>query len=302
MTAPDMICIVGAGRSGTNLLARVLEAEGGFVNLYENRYIWNYGQRDRRTDRRLPEEASDPVAGFIRGHFARMAARRPGILIDKTPGNALRLGFVHAVLPQAKIVNIVRDGRANVLSRGALWDERSLFGDGDDPGLLARYLRHIRRMRQRGNLPLSRLPVFLADNLPGLAARTLLRRPQMSGERIAGLPQVARLHGTRIARAVQWREAAVIAAVEGRRLGPERYHEIAFETLLRDPDGTIATLYRFLGIEGGSASAAYLREVVDPGRLDTWRNAPPEEIAALAPYLAPALSYFGYESDGPCPR
>jgi hypothetical protein len=294
---PDMLFIVGAGRSGTNLLSRMLEYAGGFSDLSENRYVWNYRQSRRRTDRRLPDEATEAITAYIRAHFAAMARRHPSTLVDKTPGNALRLGFVTRIFPEAKIVNIVRDGRANVLSRGALWDEEGLFGGGDKPGMLTRYARRIRRMRRLGNLPADRVPAFLADNVPALITDTLLRRATLSGERVAGLREVERLHGPRIARAVQWREVATMAACEGRALGSTRYHEISFETLLRQPAESAEALFAFLGRDGGARAGAYLADKLDPGRLDNWKTRDPEAIAEIEPYLTPALAYFGYTSN-----
>ena len=292
---PEMLFIVGAGRSGTNLLSRMLEHAGGFSDLSENRYIWNYQQRHRATDRRLPAEASDAVSAYIHRHFAKMSETHAGILIDKTPGNALRLNFVTQIFPEAKIVNIVRDGRANVLSRSALWDEEGLLNDGNRPGMLTRYIRRIRRMRGLGNLPNDRIPAFLADNLPALASRIFLGRMTLSGERVAGLREIEQRHGARIARAVQWREVATFAAIEGRALGPDRYHEVRFETLLRNPRKTAEELFDFLGHDGGDRSATWLEDKLDPGRLDNWKQRDPAEIAEIEPYLAPALAYFDYE-------
>lgn len=291
---PKIVFIVGAGRSGTNLLSRMLEHQGRFVDLSENRYIWNYRQRCRMTDRRLPNEATPKVTAFIRGHFERVAELRPGILIDKTPGNALRLGFVNRIFPEAKIVNIVRDGRANVLSRTALWDEERIWGNGERPGMLIRYIRRIRRMRRLGNLPAARIPVFLADNLPALLSRAVLRRTTLSGERIAGLREIEQIHGVRVARAVQWREAATFAAVEGRALGAESYHEILFEDLLRAPRPTAQALFGFLECSDCTRAGAWLEKRLDPGRLDNWKTRDPAAIAEIEPYLIPALNYFGY--------
>ena len=299
----EMLFIVGAGRSGTNLLSRLLEeAGGGFTDLSENRYIWNHGQRVRRTDRRLPEAATQATIDYIRSHFAAMAQRYPGTLIDKTPGNALRLNFVTRVFPEARIVNIVRDGRANVLSRSALWDEEGLWSDGERPGMLTRYMRRYGKMRELGNLPAGRFPVFLANNLPPLLDRVLRGRTTLSGERVSGLREIERIHGARVARAVQWREVATIAAIEGRLLGPNRYHEIGFEAMLRAPHQTATALFDFLGHDGGEAAATWLENRLDPSRLDNWQGRNADAIAEITPYLLPALTYFGYATGEDAPR
>ncbi len=112
MTARSVVLLVGAGRSGTNFVALVLGAHSGIINGYENRFIWNIGQPNKLCDWRAPEESTFQVRDAItRALFSMAPAGHT--LIDKSPGNALRLDFVRAVLPDVKILNIVRDGRAS---------------------------------------------------------------------------------------------------------------------------------------------------------------------------------------------
>ena len=191
-TAADfpILLIVGPGRSGTNFVARIFEHDDRFVNLYENRYIWNYRQRSRAVDHRDPKEADRKTVAYIRGHYAKLAQESGRILVDKTPGNALRLPFVRAVLPQARIINVLRDGRANVVSRGDLWDTTSSTGERG-----RRYLQQFQRMRRRGNLPTHRLIAFGTDNAAQILRSIIGGRPNLEGERVAGLGNSARAHG-----------------------------------------------------------------------------------------------------------
>lgn len=115
------LLIIGAGRSGTNFLSQVFEQVPSFWNSYENRYVWNYRAETLAHDLRKPAEATPAVKRFIRSYFEKLATSKRRIIVDKTPSNVFRVGFVGAVFPKARIIHIVRDGRNNVLSRRYEW-------------------------------------------------------------------------------------------------------------------------------------------------------------------------------------
>ena len=200
----EIIFIVGAGRSGTNLVSGILSADPRFFNLHENRYIWNYGQHDLSTDFRPPSAASDRVVRYLHRHFARRAAGlKVDFLIDKTPGNALRLPFVKTVFPNAKVINIIRDGRANVVSRIMLWDDRDAGSRNPKLSMAQRFLEHIGLMRNWGCLPNDRIPAFVRDNALEFFGTMFMNRKHLAGERVSGLRHIHATEGPRVARAVQ---------------------------------------------------------------------------------------------------
>ena len=95
-----------------------------FANLGENRYIWNYRQRDRSNDRRTADEVTPQVRSWLHLHLAHRAERlgpQARVLLDKTPSNAFRIPFIAEVFLGAKFIHIIRDGRDNLLSRSRQW-------------------------------------------------------------------------------------------------------------------------------------------------------------------------------------
>ena len=62
--------------------------------------------------------------------------------------------------------------------------------------------------------------------------------------------------------ACQWWTEVGDAAALGRRLGPRRYHELRYEELASDPEGTLRSVAAFAGLEFNPAMLAY------PGTLD----------------------------------
>ena len=123
------IVIIGAGRSGTNMLRDVLTRFAGVVTwpCDEINYIWRHGNRAHPDDEFVPTMATPGVRRFVRGRFAAMASAAPVVdrgtpseasrfLVEKTCANSLRVSFVDAIVPEALYLYLVRDGRDVTLS------------------------------------------------------------------------------------------------------------------------------------------------------------------------------------------
>jgi glycosyltransferase involved in cell wall biosynthesis len=114
------IYIVGSGRSGTTILGEVLEAHKSIHYLFEPVYLWRV--ICNATD--VTEFFGDCNAKAILGaEYCDDATRqrfialtRPGllaqqsVLLEKTPHNAWRIGFLEALTPNSKYIHMVRDG------------------------------------------------------------------------------------------------------------------------------------------------------------------------------------------------
>ena len=71
------IVILGAPRSGTTFLARLLESHPDTARVREARLAWRYGN-DGRSDELRPEHALPDVIAHIRAHFAALATELGG--------------------------------------------------------------------------------------------------------------------------------------------------------------------------------------------------------------------------------
>ena len=297
------VCIIGAGRSGTNLLGLTFDAEGPrWRNLFENRYIWTYGQRNLSCDRREASEATDEVKAYIRRHFADVR-RGNELLIDKTPSNAFRIPFVAEIFPDTKFIHIIRDGRDNILSRQKQWEGVKRQANSSQPtrgwkhnlAVAKDRVRHFRTLRGRGNLPLDRIPVMLSDSIKPMVYQFATGKPLRWAERVSGLPEVLRAHGVDVAAAVQWRETVMAALVDGRKLGSDRYHEIRYENFLKHPIESWRDILEFLGEEGTGGGERFLRESIVPKNTNKWRHGEGRKrVDALETHLRPTLEFLGY--------
>ena len=302
-----LIAVLGAGRSGTNLLANVLDAEPSLHNTVENRYVWNYGQKSLAHDVRGPEDATPANAAFIRRFFQTIADKKGTLPVDKTPSNVFRVGFLKAVFPNVKLIHIVRDGRDNVFSRLREWrggnavvarqKETGKVEVRDDfraAFLRRRWVRFIELMAG-DSLPLRRLPIFFFDNLGTFASQAMTKQPVRYGERFPGMAAHLRVYGPIVTSAAQWREGVCHAIFEGRCLGDNAYLEIRYEDLLFEPAREWARIAAFLNLPEEGLGLTRLIESLKPRPSRAWDD---DErltfIKTVEPHIRPTNEFLGY--------
>ena len=118
------IIIIGAPRSGTNILRDVLTALPDLTTwpCDEINYIWRYGNANHPSDELTPEHATNDVRSYVRKAFESVSSSSGGRrLVEKTCANSLRLDFVRCVIPEANFIFLVRDGRDAIASTLAQW-------------------------------------------------------------------------------------------------------------------------------------------------------------------------------------
>ncbi len=107
----NIALIIGCARSGTSILGELVAAHPDVRYLHEAHEIWRKaGSGEDGSHRLTAEHATPRVVRRIRKRFARELGDAR-LLVEKCPRSALRVPFIRAVLPEAKIIHIVRDGR-----------------------------------------------------------------------------------------------------------------------------------------------------------------------------------------------
>src|SRR6185312_15187653 len=118
--APDPIFIVGLPRAGSTLLEQILSSHSqveGTMELHEignmARHIGGPGRKSKSSE--YPNALAEFTPEQFAAHGAEYLARtkvyrktgRP-FFIDKMPNNFLHVGFIHTILPNAKIIDARR--------------------------------------------------------------------------------------------------------------------------------------------------------------------------------------------------
>ena len=281
---PDLrqpIVVLGAARSGTTLTAEILERHPDLAYWVEPKYVWRYGRPLARDDRREAREATPTVRRYIRNSFARFAERRgKARFMEKTPSNCFRVPFVHAVLPDARFLHILRDGRDVTRSAVKKWTTPP------DPTA-------IRRRMTSFEIPLRDAPFYAVDAVRDVVGRQFLpKQAFIWGPHFPGIREVRAAEGVEAACALQWRES-VRAAREGLAVVPEDQKlEIRFEDLVGDPEPVLARILDFLQLPPSEEVLSYARATVKPDAASRWerRESDPE----LEGRLEPVLSALGY--------
>jgi len=125
------VFIIGCGRSGTSLLARLLSKHPEIANWSEANEIWDPGWYPRSlSDDNSPPLAFDPMVftarwweenckrtNEIRAIFgAYQWLDRKSYFLNKSPFNTFRIPYLMQFIPEAHFIHLVRDGRAVVYS------------------------------------------------------------------------------------------------------------------------------------------------------------------------------------------
>lgn len=258
--------VLGCGRSGTTVTGDLLGAHPDVAYLMEPRLLWAI---DPLTDARYPGagrialgagDLTPAAADALRAAFEE-AVRATGRtrLVEKTPINAFRIGYLDALWPTASFVHVIRDGRAVAASIA-----RAATPPPAPTGL--RGVAH--RMRHR------QAPEWawygVEDNKWHLLRALALAQ---------GIEGVGACEEDLLARGIlEWRLAVTAARRSLAALDPGRSTELRYEDLLARPRDTVARVLDAVALDRAEPVLALAdRQVRDPGR-----PAPPLTAAARA--------------------
>jgi Sulfotransferase family len=272
--------VVGAPRSGTRLLGRLVNAHPDIAVIHEARFVpgWFRHRRGVTPEGFVTPELVEKLAKFER--FEQLEVEREQLeqlvagrkrlpysafvtelfdlhgtalgkrlVADKSPRYVRNLPTLHELWPQARFVHLVRDGRDVALSV--------------------------------------------------LSWRKVVER----GELVANLPTWEEDHTTTVA--LWWERLVRLGREDGGALGPALYHDLRYESLVSDPAAECEALSAFLDVPYDEAMLRY-HEAADARRsrhasrpptpgLRKWRaQMPAEEIERFEAAAGGLLEELGY--------
>jgi len=277
------VLIVGSPRSGTATIAGMLRAHPDVAYLREPRLVWRFGNDDR-SDMLEPSDARPEVIAHIRKAFAAMVRGQNGSrMVEKTPSNALRIPFVDAVLPDCRVVHVIRNGPDAIVAIRRKWLETphgaSTVRQKD------RVRRHLREMdwRQMSSYAKEASRQFLPASLaPVLGRRTW-------GPRLPGIDALVRELDLLEVCALQWRTCVERACHFGRMLGSDRYLEVRLEEMTVDTAKAIAV---FCDLDHPAVVDGFSRQY-DPHMIVSRGDAiDSAERARIMAWIEPTIAYL----------
>jgi len=289
------IIVVGAGRSGMNFLGDTIAQHGSLAVATEPRLIWKHGN-DSKSDALRAEDARPEVIAHIRSRFATLVRQQgKDRLIDVTPGNSLRLGFVDRVFPDCQFVHFIRDGVDNVVSMRRFY---AVFARTIRPenkpiqdSFMARRTREF-RLRQFPGLAMEVVRHLAPDFLLPVIG------PPVLGVRLPAMVAMRREMDLLDVCFMQWRASVETACMYGRRLPENRYMECRIEGFsLEDVD----RIFEFCKLGTSPEVFDFFRKRFESKRIGVALNdADPDELEYLKDRVQPTIDWI--EQRDPRPK
>src|SRR6056297_942955 len=219
------IIIIGAPRSGTNMLRDVLTSLPGVATwpCDEINYIWRHGNVRYPSDEFTPEMARPEVCKYIRRQFVWAKRKyRAHTVVEKTCANSLRVGFVDRVVPEAKYIFIHRDGLDAVGSAIKRWKAEL------DIPYLARKARFV---------PLTDLPYYGTRYLLNRIHKIVSSQARLSfwGPKLDGMDDLLARYSLEEVCALQWQRCVENAADDFAKISGDRWIEVGYEDFVNSP-------------------------------------------------------------------
>jgi hypothetical protein len=247
----------------------------GFRTRLRRNAIWKSIKRHGRTEKggaaitgAVPVQGMSLLRGLVRAR--NTLAPRTGKrirLLEKTPENCLRLPFLLALFPDARVIYLTRDGRSNVSSLIEGWKQPHLF-----PGY--------------------RVPLTLA--IPGY------HRERWAFTLIPGWQELVTSPLEEVC-AWQWIRCneAVLDFLE-KTAGRVPRLVVRYESIVQQPEISLRQVADFIEVDwvhlAHFGSSLPQVNVVSAPRPEKWRQENPEAIARILPLITPMMQRLGYDS------
>ena len=279
------IIIIGAARSGTNMLRDIITQLPGFGTwpCDEINYIWRHGNARYPNDEFSVEQASGSVKKFIRRAFARVA-RKQGLkyVVEKTCANSLRVAFVEKVFPDAKFIFIVRDGRDVVTSAMKRW--RAPL----DIPYVVRKARYV---------PITDGPYYATQYLARQIYRIFSKEKRVSswGPRFEGMEEMLKIKSLPEICGVQWAHSVQLATKAFGSMKSKKVLRIKYEDFVSSPVNQLKLIAEFLGVDLKDRQARHLVSSVSDSSVGKWKNdLDAKTMGKIMHYIKPELKEYGY--------
>jgi hypothetical protein len=283
MSLDRPIVVIGAARSGTKILRDTLGRHPGLVAVpYDVNFVWKYGHYGVAHDELQPTQLRPGIRAYIRKQLAGFCSSSSLRLIEKTVGNALRVGYVRAVLPDARFIHLIRDGRAVTESSMRQWRA---------PMDLRRSVVKLR------HVPPSAMPTYAVQYARSYVRRRLNSDGRVStwGPRWSGIDEVATTRPLVEVCALQWLRCVESARQQLSVIDPADVIEIRYEDFVNRPVEILDEVVGFAGLAKSDELERAAVTAVTKENIGKWSQRMERfEVESMERLLGPMLGTLGY--------
>jgi hypothetical protein len=232
------VIIIGAARSGTNMLRDVLAQHPSSMTwpCDEIPYIWRYGNARFPTDEFPESFATEKVRKYIRQQAVSVAeGKNINILVEKTCANSLRIPYVHKIFPEACFLVIYRNSYDVVASAMKRWTA----------SLDLSYTFEKARFVPIADAPYYSFS-FVANRIKQVFSRD--RRLSSWGPKFDGMDTALKNYKLEEVCALQWQSCVQATKRDIKGLPQSKIFEIQYEDFVQSPVDKLQQLSSFLDV------------------------------------------------------
>lgn len=281
----NLVFIIGAPRSGTNMLRDVITSFDGGVTwpCDEINYILRHGNVRFKSDEFPPELARKPVKKYLRRVFEDYSREKnASFLVEKTCANSLRVLFLNEVFPQAKFIFIYRDGVDATGSAKLRWTAK----------LDLRYIFEKVRF-----VPLVDLPYYGIRYLGARLHRFFSKEGRLAfwGPALNDMQSIVKNNTLNEVCAIQWQQCVEKSEEGLSKIEPERVHRLSYEGFVNAPGHELGKILEFVGIKANAGEIELATGGVSNKSLGKGRASLGEsEVKKLETLVGTTLKKYGY--------
>lgn len=279
------IIIIGAPRSGTNMLRDVLTSFKGLGSwpCDEINYIWRHGNVSYSSDEIPSALATKRVKKYIRNQFEKLAHKKNiDCVVEKTCANSLRVPFVNEVLPDAKYIFIYRDGVDAVGSAKLRWTANLE---------LSYILQKVRFV------PKADLPYYAIRYLWSRAYKLFSKEKRLAfwGPALDGMDKLLEQHSLNEVCALQWQRCVDKAEEAFVQMPQEQVIKIKYERFVSSPKEELTKILDFVNYNASEEAISHSVLNVSDKNVGKGREMlGADEVSQLETLIGSSLKRYGY--------
>jgi hypothetical protein len=243
------ILITGAPHSGKSLLAKILSQNSQFFCFGGPLSLWNIGMQSSADDVRTESDATPEVTHEIRAGIQKILSREEKErYVDDFSYHSLRIPFINKVLPEAKVIMMVRDPADVIPEMMYFWRYRDPFREA--------WKRH------RSTISLSTLPSLARRFIKNYIAVRLHGRRESWGPTVPTETGSAKFNLAEKV-AVQWESLVRIGLDDLQEHMENRSMIVKFEDMVSCPAPVVHRIAKFCEIDEREVIVDYASRLLD---------------------------------------